>query len=128
MRLYSRVELGKMLEGSSTFILKRAQRWCFNTDMFFFLLQVVKTFRERGIPCDVVWMDIDYMDGFRCFTFSVRTFLPFVSWLCFILFDAKTAVKCYCWILHDVSACTCEVVVYCCKSTTVHSLRLDLGE
>uniref|UniRef100_A0A0E0AIX3 DUF5110 domain-containing protein n=1 Tax=Oryza glumipatula TaxID=40148 RepID=A0A0E0AIX3_9ORYZ len=34
--------------------------------------EVVKTFRERGIPCDVVWMDIDYMDGFRCFTFSHR--------------------------------------------------------
>ena len=40
--------------------------------MFGYLLlaQVVRTFREKGIPCDVVWMDIDYMDGFRCFTFD----------------------------------------------------------
>uniref|UniRef100_J3MK77 Uncharacterized protein n=2 Tax=Oryza brachyantha TaxID=4533 RepID=J3MK77_ORYBR len=38
------------------------------------VLQVVKTFRERGIPCDVVWMDIDYMDGFRCFTFDGHRF------------------------------------------------------
>lgn len=33
-------------------------------------LQVAKTFREKSIPCDVIWMDIDYMDGFRCFTFD----------------------------------------------------------
>ena len=31
-------------------------------------------FRERGIPCDAIWMDIDYMDGFRCFTFSPSGF------------------------------------------------------
>jgi alpha-glucosidase len=42
--------------------------------MLVLLPQVVRTFREKGIPCDVVWMDIDYMDGFRCFTFdSVST-------------------------------------------------------
>jgi alpha-glucosidase (family GH31 glycosyl hydrolase) len=41
--------------------------------------QVVRTFREKGIPCDVVWMDIDYMDGFRCFTFdSVSTFFVII--------------------------------------------------
>jgi alpha-glucosidase (family GH31 glycosyl hydrolase) len=33
-------------------------------------LQIAKTFREKGLPCDVIWMDIDYMDGFRCFTFD----------------------------------------------------------
>jgi hypothetical protein len=38
--------------------------------MLVLLPQVVRTFREKGIPCDVVWMDIDYMDGFRCFTFD----------------------------------------------------------
>lgn len=27
-------------------------------------------FRKRRIPCDVIWMDIDYMDGFRIFTFD----------------------------------------------------------
>ncbi|KAF0909453.1 hypothetical protein E2562_036319 [Oryza meyeriana var. granulata] len=38
------------------------------------VLKVVRTFREKGIPCDVVWMDIDYMDGFRCFTFDSSHF------------------------------------------------------
>lgn len=33
-------------------------------------VQIAQTFREKGIPCDVIWMDIDYMDGFRCFTFD----------------------------------------------------------
>ncbi len=27
-------------------------------------------FRQRDIPCDVIWFDIDYMDGFRIFTFD----------------------------------------------------------
>ncbi|KAJ3689505.1 hypothetical protein LUZ61_018669 [Rhynchospora tenuis] len=38
------------------------------------VLEVARTFREKGIPCDVIWMDIDYMDGFRCFTFDKETF------------------------------------------------------
>ncbi|KAG1354201.1 alpha-glucosidase 2 [Cocos nucifera] len=36
---------------------------------------VARTFREKHIPCDVIWMDIDYMDGFRCFTFDKERFL-----------------------------------------------------
>jgi len=27
-----------------------------------------KQFRERGIPCDVLWLDIGHMDGYRVFT------------------------------------------------------------
>ncbi|KAL6880662.1 hypothetical protein ACP4OV_012227 [Aristida adscensionis] len=38
------------------------------------VLKVARTFREKGIPCDVVWMDIDYMHGFRCFTFDSNCF------------------------------------------------------
>ncbi|RZC91283.1 hypothetical protein C5167_027346, partial [Papaver somniferum] len=38
------------------------------------VLEVARTFREKGIPCDVIWMDIDYMDGFRCFTFDKKRF------------------------------------------------------
>ena len=33
-------------------------------------LGVAKTMREKQIPCDVMWMDIDYMDEHRIFTFS----------------------------------------------------------
>ncbi|MDC0740650.1 glycoside hydrolase family 31 protein [Polyangium mundeleinium] len=27
-----------------------------------------RQYRERGIPCDVLWLDIGYMDGYRVFT------------------------------------------------------------
>lgn len=33
-------------------------------------MEVADEFRKRNIPCDVIWMDINYMDGFRIFTFS----------------------------------------------------------
>ena len=36
--------------------------------------EVAREFRSRRIPCDVLWMDIDYMHGFRCFTFDPRAF------------------------------------------------------
>ena len=29
---------------------------------------IAKTFREQKIPCDAIYLDIDYMDGYRCFT------------------------------------------------------------
>ncbi|MEZ6319012.1 MAG: glycoside hydrolase family 31 protein [Phycisphaerales bacterium] len=32
--------------------------------------QIAREFRQRRIPCDVIWMDIDYMDRFRIFTFD----------------------------------------------------------
>ncbi|CAL5440969.1 unnamed protein product [Camellia sinensis] len=35
---------------------------------------IARTFREKGIPYDVIWMDIDYMNGFRCFTFDQERF------------------------------------------------------
>lgn len=38
------------------------------------VIEVADTFRIKRIPCDVIWMDIDYMDGFRIFTFNPQTF------------------------------------------------------
>ena len=32
--------------------------------------EVASEFRKRSIPCDVIWFDIDYMEGFRVFTFD----------------------------------------------------------
>ena len=32
--------------------------------------EIAENFRLRRIPADVIWMDIDYMDGYRCFTFD----------------------------------------------------------
>ncbi|MGV6846317.1 MAG: glycoside hydrolase family 31 protein [Lutibacter sp.] len=32
--------------------------------------EVTQKFRELKIPCDAIYLDIDYMDGFRCFTWN----------------------------------------------------------
>lgn len=36
--------------------------------------ELVKTFEEKEIPLDVVYLDIDYMDGFRVMTFKTPNF------------------------------------------------------
>ena len=43
-------------------------RWSYNPDSR--VREIAAEFRARQIPCDVIWMDIDYMDGFRVFTFD----------------------------------------------------------
>jgi alpha-glucosidase len=36
--------------------------------------EIAKNFRERKIPCDVIYLDIHYMDGYRCFTWDKNHF------------------------------------------------------
>lgn len=36
--------------------------------------EIADTFRAKQIPCDAIWMDIDYMDGYRVFTFNKTNF------------------------------------------------------
>jgi alpha-glucosidase len=36
--------------------------------------EVAAEFRKRQIPCDAIYLDIDYMDGFRCFTWNKEYF------------------------------------------------------
>lgn len=36
--------------------------------------QVATTTRERQHPCDSIWLDIDYMDGYRDFTWNTSVF------------------------------------------------------
>jgi len=36
--------------------------------------EIAYEFRTRKIPCDVIHLDIDYMDGFRCFTWDTERF------------------------------------------------------
>jgi len=36
--------------------------------------EIAQTFRELQIPCDAIYLDIDYMDGFRCFTWNKEYF------------------------------------------------------
>jgi alpha-glucosidase len=38
------------------------------------VMEIAKGFRERNIPCDVIWHDIDYMHKFLCFTFDEKHF------------------------------------------------------
>jgi alpha-glucosidase len=47
-------------------------RWSYDPDAR--VRQIADEFRRRRIPCDVIWMDIDYMDAFRVFTFSPTEF------------------------------------------------------
>ncbi len=35
---------------------------------------VAEEFRRRQIPCDAIYLDIDYMDGYRCFTWNKQYF------------------------------------------------------
>ncbi|MEN5232392.1 glycoside hydrolase family 31 protein [Sphingobacterium faecium] len=35
---------------------------------------VTAEFRKREIPCDAIYLDIDYMDGYRCFTWNKQYF------------------------------------------------------
>ncbi|MCH2194306.1 glycoside hydrolase family 31 protein [Kordia sp.] len=36
--------------------------------------EITQKFRDLKIPCDAIYLDIDYMDGFRCFTWNKNHF------------------------------------------------------
>ncbi|MFN8310856.1 MAG: glycoside hydrolase family 31 protein [Chitinophagales bacterium] len=38
------------------------------------VIQVARTFREKRIPCDMIYLDIHYMDGYKVFTFDKERF------------------------------------------------------
>ena len=38
------------------------------------VLEIANKFRELEMPCDAIYLDIDYMDGFRCFTWDKEHF------------------------------------------------------
>jgi alpha-glucosidase len=41
------------------------------------VLNLAKKFRLQGMPCDVIYLDIHYMDGFRSFTWDQQRFPEF---------------------------------------------------
>ncbi|HEU5079219.1 MAG TPA: TIM-barrel domain-containing protein [Opitutaceae bacterium] len=47
-------------------------RYSYNPDSK--VREIADNFRSRNIPCDVIWMDIDYMDAYRIFTFRKDEF------------------------------------------------------
>ena len=38
------------------------------------MLRLARTFREKRIPADVIYLDIHYMDGYRVFTWDRERF------------------------------------------------------
>ncbi|NNJ11721.1 DUF4968 domain-containing protein [Chloroflexales bacterium ZM16-3] len=47
-------------------------RWhIYDQEMF---EQLARQYRERDLPCDALWLDIDYMRGFRVFTWDEQRF------------------------------------------------------
>ncbi len=38
------------------------------------VMKIASGFRENQIPCDGLYLDIDYMDGYRCFTWNKKYF------------------------------------------------------
>jgi alpha-glucosidase len=47
-------------------------RWGYKTEQQ--VLAVARRLRERHHPCDAIWLDIDYMQGYRNFTWNPETF------------------------------------------------------
>ncbi|MEJ1222248.1 glycoside hydrolase family 31 protein [Sediminicola sp. 1XM1-17] len=39
------------------------------------VMEIANKFRDLKIPCDAIYLDIDYMEGFRCFTWN-KTYFP----------------------------------------------------
>lgn len=47
-------------------------KWSYYPDAVF--RAIGQGFRDRRIPCDALYLDIDYMDGYRCFTWDAERF------------------------------------------------------
>lgn len=47
-------------------------RWGYKSDQD--LMELDRMFRRHGIPCDGLWIDIDYMDAYKVFTFQKKLF------------------------------------------------------
>lgn len=47
-------------------------RWGYKSEAEFRAL--AEEFRQRKLPCDALYFDIDYMDGYRCFTWDRQQF------------------------------------------------------
>ncbi|MEM9080180.1 MAG: glycoside hydrolase family 31 protein [Verrucomicrobiota bacterium] len=47
-------------------------KWSYKTETE--LRAIADGFLKHKIPCDALYVDIDYMDGFRCFTWNLKSF------------------------------------------------------
>lgn len=47
-------------------------KWSYRTEKEF--TELAQGFLDHEIPCDALYVDIDYMDGYRCFTWNLESF------------------------------------------------------
>ena len=47
-------------------------RWSYDSEER--VMEIAENFRNRDIPCDTIYLDIDYMDGYRVFTWNNERF------------------------------------------------------
>ncbi len=47
-------------------------RWSYESQ--YIIRQLASEFRQRRIPCDVIYLDIDYLNGYRIFTWNPKRF------------------------------------------------------
>lgn len=47
-------------------------RWSYSSQER--VMEIADNYRKRNIPCDVIYLDIDYMDGYRVFTWDKKRF------------------------------------------------------
>lgn len=47
-------------------------RWSYHPESRVY--ELAQQFRAHQIPCDAIYLDIDYMDGYRCFTWNTGSF------------------------------------------------------
>ncbi|MCX7821390.1 MAG: glycoside hydrolase family 31 protein [Brevinematales bacterium] len=50
-------------------------RWSYKSEKE--VKRIAKSFRKRKIPCDVIYLDIDYMDNYKVFTINNKKFKNF---------------------------------------------------
>jgi alpha-glucosidase len=67
------MEQNRLISGSISAIPKwslgyQQSRWSYTPSSR--VREIANTFREKNIPCDVIYLDIDYMDNYKCFTFG----------------------------------------------------------
>ncbi|HUT55413.1 MAG TPA: glycoside hydrolase family 31 protein [bacterium] len=71
IRLYSGL-VGRMPQPPLWALGYMQCRWSYRNEKR--VREIASGFRSRNIPCDVIFLDIDYMDQFKVFTWNLRRF------------------------------------------------------
>lgn len=66
---------GRMKMPPAWILGHQQSRWSYCPDKK--VLEIARKYRKKNIPCDVIYLDIDYMDGYRVFTWDKIRFKDF---------------------------------------------------